>query len=38
MRYYAKPSPAMLTHARTIAGVQPIAKEEFSGRKDREKP
>ncbi len=31
MRYYAKPSAAMLAHARSFAGVEPIAEGEFSG-------
>ncbi len=38
MRYYAKPSAAMLTHARSFAGVEPIAEGEFSGRGDPEQP
>ncbi len=32
VRHYAKPSPAMLDHARRFAGTRPIAEDEFSGR------
>ena len=29
VRHYAKPSPAMLDHARGFAGTRPIAEDEF---------
>lgn len=32
-QHYAKPSPAMLKHARAVMGIRPIAEHEFSGRK-----
>ncbi|MEZ5817586.1 MAG: aspartate/glutamate racemase family protein [Hyphomicrobiaceae bacterium] len=32
VRHYAKPSPAMLRHARRFAGIRPIGEDEFSGR------
>jgi hypothetical protein len=38
IQYYARPSGAMLEHARSFAGMTTIEENEFSGQKRTQQP